>query len=361
LKREQEAADLQRRQQALDDLQQEIDHARQQIRVFEFYKRFVDADTQQISMWNEYIANCSNVSNVIQAKGPDAVRIVRKRAALLCVQKHGEKEDDLNATVTNLVAHGSNADPTDDRLEVTILDLQNIRENSNLQKLLKKQKREMSPSELESSKRMNYTVRVEVTLQLPPNEHEVDKSLELEFEATLDGTNGQTMPALDGEEQRLPSCYTFESSQYVKLERGTSAYGKIIRRRIERNKKIQIHVYYVSVPPKKKGGFWSSRSKNDEPLPPPTLLGKIVVGLQDLLTRNCVVAGELPLLNGSGTKALGGTLRLGVRTGRSFAQPPTAEQTDVAACTGTSDEGSKRTELVPYDAMVFSLNKATAA
>jgi tetratricopeptide (TPR) repeat protein len=359
LKCEQEAAELQRRQQVVKDLQHEIEHARQQIRVFEFYKRFVDADTQQISMWHEYITNCSNASNLIQVKGPDAVQIVRKRAALLCVQNCGE--DDFNATVTNLVEQGSNADPADERLEVTILDLQKIGDNTNLQKLLKKQKREMLPSELEASKRINYTVRVEVTLQLPPNEHEVDKSIELVFEPTVGGSDSQSTPALEGESQPLSSSYTFDEAQYVNLVRGTSAYGKIIRRRIERNKKIQIHVYHVAVPPKKKGGFWSSRSsKTDEALPPPTLLGKIVVGLQDLLTRNCVGAGDFPLMNGSGTKALGGILRLGVRTGRSFGTPPAAEPNDNAAAAGVPDEGSQGAELVPYDAMVFSLKKATA-
>jgi tetratricopeptide (TPR) repeat protein len=84
VKREQDAADLRRRQEAVQELHHEMELAIEQIRIFEFYQRFVDPDTQQVANWNQYMANCAKVAKVIQLKGLETIQMDRKAGSLMC-------------------------------------------------------------------------------------------------------------------------------------------------------------------------------------------------------------------------------------------------------------------------------------
>ncbi|CAB9510519.1 expressed unknown protein [Seminavis robusta] len=310
LKREQDAQEMKRRKEIVGAIQKEIEYAQKQIRIFEYYERFVDNEAQQVAKWNEYATRCANVSKLIMAKGSDAVKVTKKKGEFFHARRTGDEQEqnDFNGLVADVVDRGG--DPSDGRLEITIIGMENVNENTHLQKLLKKQKREHLPQH-------PSTVRIEVDLQIPPNEHDTESHIALRYEPPADALKKLELTT-EEQKQNLPNSYPFDSSQYVDLERGNTAYGKIIRRRIERNKKATLTVFHVPVA-EKKGWLWSK--KNKEELPPPTLLGKVVVELQGLMHRKCVAAGDFPLMNGSGTKELGGSIRLAVRTGIPFGTP----------------------------------------
>jgi hypothetical protein len=336
LKREQDAAELKARKELVSVIQKEIDYAQQQIHIFEYYQRYVDPESPMMTQWKEYASKCSNVSKLIMAKGTDAIKMGKKKGDLFHVRQTGEqhRQSDFNGLIADVVNLGG--DPSDERLEINILSM-DVKENTTLQKLLKKQKKENLPQH-------RSTVRIEVELQLPPNEHDTEGHIKLVYEASSDALKNLELTT-EGQES-LPSSFAFENSQYVELERGNSAYGKILRRRIERNKRITLSAYHVPLA-EKKGWLWSKKTNADE-LPPPTLLGKVVIELQGLLTRKCIAAGDFPLMNGSGTKELGGSIRLAVRTGLPLGASGEQE---------AGDADLPATVLEKYESMVFALNK----
>jgi len=112
------------------------------------------------------------------------------------------------------------------------------------------------------------SIRIHVTVQLPPSEKAPDDNVELEYKP----------------QSRVDESYLFEYCQYVSTERGPSRFAKLVARRMNRNKRILFQVFYVS--PKKR---LFSRSTEE------TLLGTAVIPLEDLLETN-VIANELPLL-----------------------------------------------------------------
>ena len=341
LKREKQEADVKKRQKVIQVIQSEIEFAKRQARIFEFYDKFVDTDAQQATLWKNYIAKCSNVSKVIQVKGPEAVKIARKTGDLMCAKQEGQGEQEINAVAKSLIEIGSNSEVGDERLEIAIIDVQKLQENSHLEKLLKQQKRDKVPHH-------PTTIRIDVHLQMPPSEEEADKSIDLVFEPTEDALKKLKLTTEPEDNPQLPPSYDINKSQYVELVRGNSPYGKAVRRRIERNKKIHITAYSVPVKPKK-GWFWSKKEKSDDELPPPTLIGKIVLELEGLMQNKCIAAGEFPFMNGSGSKALGGMIRLVVRTGVPFGSPGEEAATP-------SEEAETPAELAPYNAMSFSLD-----
>ena len=345
LKREKQEADFKKRQKVIQAIQNEIEFAKRQARIFEFYDKYVDTDAQQATLWKNYIAKCSNVSKVIQVKGPEAVKIARKTGDLMCAKQEGQGEEEINAVAQSLIEIGSNSEASDERLEIAIIDVQKLQENSHLEKLLKQQKRDKVPHH-------PTTIRIDVHLQMPPSEEESDKSIDLVFEPTEDALKKLKLTTESEDNPQLPPFYEINKSQYVDLVRGNSSYGKAIRRRIERNKKIHITAYSVPVKPKK-GWFWSKKGKSDEELPPATLIGKIVLELEGLLQNKCIAAGEFPFMNGSGSKALGGMLRLVVRTGVPFGNPGEDAETP-------AEEAAAPAELAPYNAMSFSLDNQQA-
>ena len=349
LKREEQEAEMQQRLDFIEDINNEIKFANQQIRVHEFYKRFVEPGSQQTILWKEYIDKCTKASNIVEGRGVQALQVARSNKTGLMYAKTREDES-FNDMMTNLVEKAGNTDHTDERLEIAVLNVRGVKENSNLEKLLKHQKRDNTP-------KYPFSIRVHMAVQLPPNEQETDKPTELEFESSTINPNESNDESGGETKQNIPDCYHFDESQYVNLPRGTNdSYAKILRRRIERNKKIQISVYHVPKP-MKKGGWLKSfvKSSKDEELPAPTLLGKATVEMQAILTRRCLLIGELHLMNGSGTKTLGGTLSLCVRTGVPFATEATEPQNNLKNDEGDSSTSSA--ELLPYDVMTFALKQ----
>jgi len=329
LKREKDAAELKRREELVKEIKTEMDYAKKQVRIFNFYRTFVDAESEQETMWEDYIAKCKDAIQNNTEGGGTVVEVSREDGGLMSVAATTD-EDDFNALMKDLIEDGSNTE--DGRLEIAVMGLEKLKENTNLQKLIKKKKREKKPD-------YPFVLRVEVVLQLPPNEHETDKSIHLVFDSAIFKKEKEENEESALVETSVDSCTFDTAQQYVDLgDRGNSPYAKLIRRRVERNKKIQISVHHVPVAPTKKGWLWSSKP-TEEP-PQPTLLGKMVFETQALMAKRCIAAGLFPLMNGSCTKALGGELCLVIRTGLPIGKEEVQAEPSIAT-------------LEPYKSMVF--------
>jgi hypothetical protein len=312
LQKEAQAVEMTRRREIGESMRREIEMAKQQWRLFTFYQRFVDAEmgTKQLACWAEYSNKCANAATLIEEKGSGAVMVSRKASAI-CIL-----EDDVMGIVGNAM------DPSDERLEVSILDVLSLQENSSLSKVIK------GKDTIES--KTCPILRVSVTIQLPLNEHETDKSIDLTFEPTSSSV-----------EEDAELKYRFEtSSQYVNLPRGDTRFAKTVLRRMER-KHVQICVYHV-VPVEKPKGWFGMPSSSEKIAP--VLLGKVVLDLKDLLTTNCI-AGDFPLV-GRGSKPAGGIVRLCLRTGVPFDPHAKGMVEEVSV--------SVATNMRIYEAMAFS-------
>jgi len=351
LKRESQEAELKKRQSIIQAIQKEIELCKKQVRIFEFYERFVDSEAQQVSAWKKHLARCLNVIKIIQVKGSEAVKISRQQGDLKCAKVEGQDEAEINDIVKRLIETGSNSGPDDERLEICIIDAQQLQENTHLQKFVKQRKRDNLPQ-------YPTTIRLDVHVQLPPNAQESEKTIDLVYDSSEDPLKNLKLNSED-EANSVPTFFDIQQSQYVELTRDDSAYGKILRRRIERNKKIIITAYSVPVAPNNKGGwFWSKKkSKDDEELPAPVLLGKIVVEMEGLMRNKCIAAGEFPFMSGSGSKSLGGMLRLAIRTGVPIQDP---KQAAVADPSDEAENEASAATIVPHMAMTFSLETGPA-
>jgi len=325
LAKEAEGAEKKRCQEIVDSLKAEISLAEQQRRLFTFYARFVDAQSgaEQLTKWNKYATQCTHAVRLVEKQGSEAVIITRnaiKSAALLRMDE--EKLVDY--------IDGA-ADASDGRLEVAVLDVRNVHENKTFRKLLSENNKEG----IDPPPSTPHTLRVEVTIQIPPTEEERDKPVELLFESPPCTELGQE--------------YQFGTSQYVDVPRGDSKFAETVRRRMER-RKLQISVHHVrqQEEEKKKGWFGGSTSNpssssSEQSSPPTHLLGKVVLELKELLTRNCM-AGDFALTTAK--KDVGGTLGLVVRTGVPFDAVAQQRETDKIDTT-----------LTPHAFLSFSLPK----
>jgi hypothetical protein len=296
------------RKECIAQLQEELKTATQQSLKFAYYKRFVDAQmgSAQLEAWDQYRSLCMAVMNKLQSGGEPQI---------LNRTKSGMKE----ITNDDLSFIGESIDPAEQRIEIAILEVVDLRKNKNLRQLLNVPKNEEAVIPEGSS------IRIHVTVQLPPSEKAPDDNVELEYKP----------------QSRVDESYLFESCQYVSTERGPSRFAKLVARRMNR-KRILFQVFYVS--PKKK---LFSRATEE------TLLGTAVIQLKDLLETNAI-ANEFPLLDKTRQHELGGLARIAIRSGASFGETKEAikkEQSPVAN-TGTSSGAAARIE--PYAAYEFS-------
>jgi hypothetical protein len=314
LKKEADIAEKRRCQEIVENIRREVSLAQQQQSLFRFYERFVDAEAgaSQMKRWNDYARQCEDAADLMEKRGSSNSLIVSRRT------KSGLSriEDDM---LTDVLECG--AEESEERLEVAILDLRNMDENKTFHKLR---------GENESNAAAGHVLRVDVTIQIPPSEEERDHSVELVFESD---------PSFE-----FGSEYRFGSSRFVNVPRGDSKFAEIVRRRMEK-RKIQISVHYAPLEEKRKGSWFGGRSGSSKALSsaeenPPSLLGKVVLELNELLKRNCV-AGDFPLTYAR--KAVGGSVGLVLRTG----VPIDAEQRETV---------SARAALVSHEVMSFSLS-----
>jgi len=369
LQREAEAAELERRKEMMRSVEEEFPLVRRQLRMFTYYHRFVDSTVgaQQLRRWNEYEAACRKAIKFLQqqgaSKGVDITRNNRKNNNFLLRFDSPSGDvggvDDDAATIRRFVESG--IDPTEERLEVSVVDLRNLGENKPLQKVRRHQKQR---GKLQSS----GSFRVDVTIHLPPNEHEMEHSIELAFMPKSSSSRAEGDQQLCAAEDDDDTC-NFDDTKYVEIARGDSKFAKKVIQRMER-RRVTVSVYHVPTASldatvdsdtaaaenskRNKGWFWSGSKKegdinkadgdddvNEDGEDGVTLLGKVVLETKDLLTGNCIV-GDYPLLSG-GSRPVGGTIGICLRTGVAF-----DPQRQKGASEDAGDEMPSTARPMPY-------------
>jgi hypothetical protein len=307
----------------VEELNSEIVLAREQQQRHAFYERFVDvqAGAAQLCFWRRYASNCSKVITVIQAKGTKAVKIARTNSG----GGNYIHNEDLGFV-------GGSADPHDARMELTIMDVMDIRENKHLKKILRQIEKEQKENKAQVAAADKPSLRIDVTIQLPPSEKESDSNISLSFHPLPEENNGV-------------GDYNCGISQYVQIARGDSRFAKTIRRRMER-KRIQFAVTYV--PPQKKKSFFKKNQENGQT---ETSLGYVAVDLKDFLGGN-FIAGDFPIMDSVRRNELGGRLRLCIRTGIPF--DPAACEAHDALQELVVETPSTAVDFTRFDALSFS-------
>uniref|UniRef100_A0A6U6FQC5 Uncharacterized protein n=1 Tax=Odontella aurita TaxID=265563 RepID=A0A6U6FQC5_9STRA len=317
LAREAEAAELEEQKKILSILCEEMQIAKEQERLFLFYERFIDSRSGalQLVKWKDYTLKCGEATKTVETNGSKSVVLARSGEATNML-KINDDEDFV----------GSTSDPTDERLEVAILSLVDIHENKIYQKMQKEAKKASAGGS--DKMEVKLCLRVDVVIQLPPNEKKSDENINLSF--------------LPLESSRGAATVDFAPSQFVTLPRGKSQHAKIIQRRIGR-KRIQISVLHVHIPSEKPSSWlksWSSKPSEEEK--EPVLLGRVVLELKDFLIKNAI-AGDFKLID-SGKRELGGMLRLGLQVGAPFGE------VKVASSTG-DDTARTAVDIEPFSPM----------
>lgn len=271
------------RKECIAQLEEELKTAEEQSFKFSYYQRFVDKElgSAQLAVWNEYSRQCMAVIGALE-KGGEPIEMQRVKTKNMAM---------IEGTDVSFI--GRSIDPAEQRIEISILEIVDLQANKNLRLALN-----ISNPDEKLDIPANDSIRVHVTVQLPPSAEAPDDSTELEY---------RPQPRVDG-------AFVFGPPQYANAERGSSRFAKLVARRINR-KRITFDVYYES---SKKGLF--SRSTKE------TLLGTVPIKLQELLETN-VIAGEFPLVdNKTGKKVLGGRARVAIRTGSAFAPDQETEE-----------------------------------
>ena len=332
--------EMEKRQKTIAELTKEIEAAEDQIDRFIFYERFVDAQegAAQLAFWRKYAMDCSRAAKLIETKGTGSIAMSRKKSAL------GKSivNEDLS------FIHDS-VDPSDERLEIAFLGASNIHENKHLKKALRQRSKELQQQQKDKTTssvtpEINPSkIRIDVTIQLPPSEKESDGNIQFSIEPKP--INNQ-----EGSYQ-AESC-----SKYIDLPRGKSTYAKMIVRRMER-KRIQFTVVYVP-PSAKKGifGLGSSRKTKDA-ASLESSLGVVSFELREFL-QNRSIAGDFPIMDTMRRNELGGSIRVGIRTGIPFDLDAIEAQSALTELTGYKlsgvDTSSTSAELEPFEALIFT-------
>ena len=331
--------EMEKRQKTIAELNKEIEAAEGQIYRFIFYERFVDAQegAAQLAFWRKYALDCSRVIKLIETKGTGSIAMSRKKSTL------GKTivNDDLS------FIHDS-VDPSDERLEIAFLGASNIHDNRHLKKALRQRTKELQQQQKDKttssvSPEINPKIRIDVTIQLPPSENESDGNIQFSIEPTP--INGK-----EGSYQAEP-C-----SKYIDLPRGKSKYAKTILRRMER-KRIQFAVVYV--PPSAKKGIFGlgSSKKTKDATSLESSLGVVSFELKEFL-QNRSIAGEFPIMDTMRRNELGGSIRVGIRTGIPFDLDAIEAQSALTELTGYklsgADTNSTSTQLEPFEALIFT-------
>uniref|UniRef100_A0A7R9W3V4 Uncharacterized protein n=2 Tax=Pseudictyota dubia TaxID=2749911 RepID=A0A7R9W3V4_9STRA len=314
LMREAEAEELEKRKKLASSIREEIQAAKEQERMFLFYERFIDskAGALQLTKWKEYAGKCEEALEMLNTKGSDSVDLTRSDLDSNMLKINNDNVDFV----------GSASDTTDERLEIGIISLLDVQQNKTYKKLVKEAKKASSNDSID----LQLSIRVDVAIQLPPNELNTEENINLSF-----------VPIRSPPSNSDTLNFDFGPSQYVPLPRGKPTYAKMIQRRLGR-KRVQILVYHAPVLEEKRSSWlkgWSSKAPEEEK--EPVLLGRVVLELKDFLTKNAI-AGDFNLAD-SGRKALGGFLRLGLQVGAPF---------DADAATKSTGDSNMAVEIKPF-------------
>lgn len=330
LSREQEEAKQQERQERLAELAQEIQLSKVQQSQYKIWQDLVDENSgqQQQQAWWRYSDLCKKVMEVIETRGTtDVVSITRPdKSEPAPVGSLRSMPEDATGVVARAI------DPTEERVELTVVDLLEMDQNKFLATAVKG----LDWIQLE----------IHVCIQLPFSETETEKPMDIYFQSKP----FQLSPFLQGADEsdhwnpkgrvEVTTSSTGTSadpsteapkSHYLSLERGESKFAKTLVRRMDRRKitlSVQCH---ASEDPslteaKRKSWFGGKKKAVTDEVPKEALqLGKVVLETKFLLSECPCLLSDLPLL-GNGKRSVGGRLRFCFRTGTSFgtSSSPTA-------------------------------------
>ena len=330
--------EMEKRQKNIAELNKEIEAAEDQINRFIFYERFVDAQegAAQLAFWRKYALDCSRAIKLIETKGTGSIVMSRKKS-------------ELGKTIVNedLSFIHDSVDPSDERLEIAFLGASNIHDNKHLKKALRQRTKELQQQQKDKtssvSPEINPKIRIDVTIQLPPSENESDGNIQFSIEPT-------PINSKEGSYQ-AESC-----SKYIDLPRGKSKYAKTILRRMER-KRIQFAIVYV--PPSAKRGIFGlgSSKKTKDAASLESSLGIVSFELKEFL-QNRSIAGEFPIMDTMRRNELGGSIKVGIRTGIPFDMDAIEAQSALVELTGYklsgADTNSTSAELELFEELIFT-------
>jgi hypothetical protein len=324
LRKEREEKETANREEMVTMIQKEIELCQLQLQLYSFYIVFVDStsslgSSQQMILWKKYMARCHNAISIIEKKGSNAIVTSHVKVPNLIIIHNNEN------SIARMVEKGTIPNSLNGRLEVSILELLHLHENKNILKLLKKRQKESKDSEIDATlsdsaafSELQQQLQVDVKVHLPPGD---DASEMITKEDAPQSTTLTFLP-LPSSTQKLDiqrlDCWCSKSPQYVALPRGESTRATQMIRRIAR-KRVEVHLIHnqnLTNIQKRKSSSWLWKSFPDESngdvKRESTHLGKIVLELKELLSRNCMAAGDFPLV--VNTKAVGGMIRLCIRT-----------------------------------------------
>jgi len=218
----------------------------------------------------------------------------------------------IQGDIMDIIKEGTN--PTDPSLEVTLIQITSIEENKHYARDLRRKQKEEPKSSHDSNDNHSHTkepptLRVEVAIQLPKREENTDEIIHMNFVPT------SVVQKEDKEKKKNGYQFQFGSSQTVELPRGQSKHAKMIVRRLPR-KRIVLSVFQTYAPKVLKEESWFRSAKVEAP-PPPLFLGKVIFDCKDFLTTNHI-GGNVPLMDSTGHRPVGGQIAFGIRTGVPF-------------------------------------------
>ncbi|GAX21218.1 hypothetical protein FisN_23Lh157 [Fistulifera solaris] len=300
------------------ELQKEAALAHEQARRFVYYTRFLDekVGSAMSSAWRLYAESCSSHAKDLSLGVASASFRLGRR-----LEKNGLRW--ISDSDYSFV--GKSCDPSECRIEVSILELIELRNNKRLFAALG-----AAPKKDYGGQELNLpdatSIRVVMTIHLPLNAEVADESEQiLTFTATLISDDRKT--------------YVFGSSQYIHAERGTSRFAKLFARRLSRRRCVSIEVIYSQTLVTK--GLFSTSTKTEE-----ISLGLAAFELTALQEKN-FIAMDLPLLEAR--RAVGGKIRLAIRSGSPF-----GEASNVSSKEETTDPDQRPVTLENYSQLVFS-------
>lgn len=269
-------------------LEKEAILASEQARRFVYYSQFVDKDdgSKFTSAWRIYEEACLSLAKSL-GRGVESVsRPVQRRM-----------ENGLRRILDcDLAFVGESCDPSESRIEMSILELINLQSNKRLREQLGIVP-VSDPDELVLTMPDVDSIRVVMSVQLPGNADAADDSVQtLTFNANSLRDGNRT--------------YAFGPSQFIHAERGISRFAKQFARRLARRRCVAIEVFYLRVTVTK--GLFSSSTKTEE-----ILLGSAGLELTALQDKN-FIAIDLPLVEAR--REVGGLVRLAIRSGMPFCE-----------------------------------------
>jgi hypothetical protein len=303
------------------ELQKEAAQAHEQARRFVYYARFLDekVGSAMTSAWRLYAESCSSHAKHLSSGIESAsFRLGRRQ----------EKSGLQWISDSDYSFVGTSCDPSECRIEVSILELIDLEKNKRLCAALG-----AAPDKDPGGQELNLpdapSIRVVVTIHLPQNTEVADESEQiLTFTASVLSDDRKT--------------YVFGPSQLIHAERGASRLAKLFARRLSRRRCVFIEVFYSHTIVTK--GLFSTTSKIEE-----ISLGSTGLELTALQEKN-FIAMDLPLLDAR--REVGGKLRLAIRSGSPFGE--TSNMSNNGGKAETTDRCQRPVTLENYSQLVFS-------